>query len=42
LGALELFLGLRELLRFGGDLGTHCARQIVEAREQDDDNQEAE
>ena len=39
--SLELFLGLRKLLRFRGDVRAHFARQIVESREQDDDNQES-
>jgi hypothetical protein len=42
LRGLELLLGLGELLRFGGDIRAHFARQIVEACEQDDDNQESE
>jgi len=40
LRALELLLDLRKLLLFRGDIRAQLARQIVESREQDDDNQE--
>jgi hypothetical protein len=42
LRALELLLGLGKLLRFRGDVRAQPARQIVETREQNDDNQEGE
>jgi len=41
-GTLELLCGLWKLLLFGGDIRAQPARQIVESREQDDNDYETE